>query len=983
MFYYLKKRYTESLVCLLLVICFIAAPRVAQGLMSSVSRSKAATINSNVPSRGFVSSSAEEISKQNDAWKGFFQRYGSDFSLLSASDSANVHRILGGDIKLDLPRGFTGTIDVTQGCVAFIQQNLGIFGLSQEDIRHRKSAHRGGMWFVDFEQFYHGVPVYGGKISFILSESGDVLSITMNHFPGIDLPEPGFSDADLAEGVARTDLAYNHPSQDLGLLERQLVVYPIQDQDNVRFAWAWHFEFKYTQPIEKWQYIVEAETGVILNKKRLGRFMVSGEVKGQVLPRYSEDNPVEISLPNLEILCLRNDPPLMYESLDFNPGWLGTNPAYAYGWNFGQPLSYPLGGAGGPGPETGHTGATFYGFSLDGYYPLNMWASEYLTTNTAINCSGKKNIYLRFWRWLGVEGSESDSASLEIADGPSSTWWKVWTNPEENIYDGGWKLILYDISKWADDRDNIFLRWGMGPTNGYVSYCGWNLDDIGVYTSTKTFSDQDGNYEITGEASKNILSSYLNGKYFKVINEDGANVIYTRNDVSSGGTGQNMHFTRVTDYDVSTKTGTVNALSDIDEINVYYHANRLVEYIQDIDPYFWAEDSEYLPIPITVRYDVEYTNSFWMPGDGIYFGEGDKLEFGNFAHFADIIYHECTHAITDSIYDNMDTLSKGLAEGGYAALARFSEFDAMHEAFSDYWACTITNDSKIAEGGFWIDHDCVRDLDNDLNYLINYGLELYQSSQILSGAMWDLRQALRQENGDAGIRIADTLFHFARLAQPTTYLDFLVNTLIVDQVSYQSAHEQMIKETFGKRGISQAPAPPSSVIVTIQNQGANLQWNQSSDAIGYNLYYGPSSTSRLLNDTRYMQSGDSSDRTEGGDRTDGGGGMDGGSSSSSSSTNQTNPQTTNPTNIQTTASKIDVGNTTQYYLTGLDTTVTYRVQLTSYNIYGVESSLSEEALIPSTSSAIPTSGTGVTWGDTDGTGMGMAQGVTCFISSCE
>ena len=109
-----------------------------------------------------------------------------------------------------------------------------------------------GMWFIDFGQLYKRVPVYGGKISFILSESGDVLSITMNHFPGIDLSDPEVFDSEMAAEAAKSDIAAFHPSKDFEILEEQMIVFPVQDQEKIRFVWAWNFEFKYPNPIEKW-----------------------------------------------------------------------------------------------------------------------------------------------------------------------------------------------------------------------------------------------------------------------------------------------------------------------------------------------------------------------------------------------------------------------------------------------------------------------------------------------------------------------------------------------------------------------------------------------------------------------------------------------------------------------------------------------------------------------------------------------------------
>ncbi|MBN2373254.1 hypothetical protein JXL19_05675 [bacterium] len=1001
------------LVLLLISVCIIFAPSVVvHGLIREDTRQRGRiTGDDNQAPDRFVSLRADKLMERSDGAKAFFERYGKDVKIIGRADSDGIYRIFGGDIKMDIPRRLAveSGAAIVDACKGFINQNKELFGISTDEIKPLRYTHRGGIWFMDFGQIYKGIPVYGSKISFIVSENGDVMSITMNHFPGVVLPEiqeRKASESEEAIAAAISDLAAIYPGAHFDASAGLLFVYPFEDKGSARFVWAWLIELRCRDPLQKWLYIIEADTSTILDRKVLGRHLISGQAKGQVLPRYSNDNPVDAALPKLKVICLRDDSPLMYNSLDTDPGWLGTTP---YGWEFGQPV-YPVSSAGGPGPDKGHTGLTFYAYNLNGYYPLNMWSPQYLTTSNPVNCTSGKNVYLRFWRWLGIENSKSDHASIEISDGPTSTWWKIWENPEEDIYDGGWRLVLYDISKWAEGRENIFFRWGIGPTNGYVSYCGWNIDDIGVYSSVFGITDHEGCYQITGEAQKNILCSCLEGSYFKVINEDGADAVYTKSNVASGATGEAINFKRITDYDVSTKTGTVNSLSNIDEINVYYHANLLVRHIQEIDPEFWAETSDAFPIRITVRYQKEYMNSFWMPGEGIFFGEGDKYEYSNFAHFSDIIYHECAHAVTDSIYGQLEGLGKGIGDaGGYAALSRFTEFDAMHEAFSDYWACTINNDPQIAEGGFWIGHDYVRTLENGLNYLTNYGQELYQSSQILSGAMWDLRQALRQEVGDEGIRVADTLFYFAALAQPATYLDFLIDCLIIDQVRYGSIHGELIKEIFGQRGISQAPAPPSSLVVNIQNQIASLVWSGSPDAKGYYLYYGPNTSSKTTwslsedQDERsafYMQDGGSSSSEE---KEEGGGmsGSGGGSSSSQNTSSQTSSNTGSSTSSGTssntgsivTSSKLDVGNTNSYYLTGLDPAITYKVQVTAYNIYGVESSPSEEAIITGSGSIpIPGSGsqTGGTETGTTGTGWdseageaGFTQGVTCFISACE
>jgi len=38
--------------------------------------------------------------------------------------------------------------------------------------------------------------------------------------------------------------------------------------------------------------------------------------------------------------------------------------------------------------------------------------------------------------------------------------------------------VEYDISAVADGQPTVYIRWVMGPTDGSVRYCGWNIDDV-------------------------------------------------------------------------------------------------------------------------------------------------------------------------------------------------------------------------------------------------------------------------------------------------------------------------------------------------------------------------------------------------------------------------------------------------------------------------------------------------------------------------
>jgi murein tripeptide amidase MpaA len=155
-------------------------------------------------------------------------------------------------------------------------------------------------------------------------------------------------------------------------------------------------------------------------------------------------------------------------NLDSNPGWTVSGQ-----WAFGDPAG--LSGD----PNTGYNGGTnVYGYNLSGDYPDNMATPMYLTT-TPIDCSGLVGTQLRFQRWLGIESSQWDHATIEVSNN-GSTWTTVWNFSGATLNETAWSLQTYDIGTVADGQSSVQIRWGMGPTDTSVVYHGWNIDDVEI-----------------------------------------------------------------------------------------------------------------------------------------------------------------------------------------------------------------------------------------------------------------------------------------------------------------------------------------------------------------------------------------------------------------------------------------------------------------------------------------------------------------------
>jgi PKD repeat protein len=162
-------------------------------------------------------------------------------------------------------------------------------------------------------------------------------------------------------------------------------------------------------------------------------------------------------------------PDLVYSfPLTTDPGWTKDG-----AWAFGTPT-----GGGTGDPSAAHTGNNVLGYNLSGNYVDSM-AAQSLTT-TALNCSQLTHTTLKFWRQLAVESATWDHASVEVSTN-GSTWTPIWANPLGSIQDGQWGHYSYDISGIADGQATVYIRWVMGPTDGSVTYGGWNIDDIEIW----------------------------------------------------------------------------------------------------------------------------------------------------------------------------------------------------------------------------------------------------------------------------------------------------------------------------------------------------------------------------------------------------------------------------------------------------------------------------------------------------------------------
>ncbi|MFC2154694.1 hypothetical protein ACFLRC_04365, partial [Candidatus Altiarchaeota archaeon] len=256
-----------------------------------------------------------------------------------------------------------------------------------------------------------------------------------------------------------------------------------------------------------------------------------------------------------------------------------------------------------------------------------------------------------------------------------------------------------------------------------------------------------GGYIVDGISGNVDVFSQLKGPYVQVMqgNYTTPGVNYTQ-AITAPGT-QNWNWS---DYDTST---------DFEESNMFYHINQIRQFYNGEDPLDIPQMDFMMNATVGGECNGEVCNAFYMnPEQGLCFGEGDGVNCDNLALYSDVIYHEYTHGVVDQIYNTSDENLPYIDESG-----------AMNEAWADYFACTINNNSVMAEGAL----TSSRDLNNTNRFLDDWVNEVHVDSVMMSGALWDMRAALGKDTTNA-------LVMGAMKQLPTSFSEELDDILISD-----------------------------------------------------------------------------------------------------------------------------------------------------------------------------------------------------------
>lgn len=639
----------------------------------------------------------------------------------------------------------------------FINQNRKILSVDVNQLKLDKVTLRKKWTHINFFQTYKGIPVEGGRLVVHMTKKNEIAGINSRFKPDIDLSViPTLPQAQAIEIVRNNINNRPHPERKSSVT---LVIFP--NEEDGKYYLAWKVNFFVPDPPADWIYFVDAKSGRIIFRYDNLRHSTSGVVQGMIFPSVGSDTLRAV--PFFQQYVTISDPDttiLFYDDMESGIG----------GWTT---VDYSGGG------DLWHQTTSHINVSTSCHSPTTSWwcgidsQGNYANGNTitnglispSIDLTSYERATITFWEYYETEIGY-DLVNVDISIDGGSSWNSLRSG--ETGSSGGWIQNNFDISSYVGY--SVLIRFYFDTQDeAFNDYNGWFIEDVKVVGAVSptivVTTNDDGSYN---NPSTGSVSSSLRGPWVKVINEDGTEASYPVSPSDSPAPSWTWNYT-------STDT-------HIDEVNVFYHVNQVRRY------YKHYLDFSGMDYEMTARVHVgkNFANAYYAPYDkSINFGDGNyKIQGGKFREFsrsADIIYHEYTHGVQDMVYDK----------------PYYGQSGAIEEAFSDYYAGTITDDPITGE--WTMPDEYVRDMSKLYKFPDDWVGQVHDDSRIYSGAMWDVRQAI-------GKSIADEVLFESLFFQPGDFVSGLEAILMADDddsnLSNGTPHKTQIETAFAKHGIA-------------------------------------------------------------------------------------------------------------------------------------------------------------------------------------
>lgn len=190
-----------------------------------------------------------------ELWEEFKAKYGSNWTVKWHGDRDSPRALYG---FYNMGRGVLNSEDgAEQVALEFISSNKKLFKLNIGDLKVKRVMrdNKIGIFNVEYQQYYKGIPVYRGEVGVTLSNKSEIASLGNNFYPGINISTTPKITKEEAVEIAQSELKQALKG------ETSLYIYPeIGNKLESYLAWKVPLYFS--------DVFVDASSGEILKIKK-------------------------------------------------------------------------------------------------------------------------------------------------------------------------------------------------------------------------------------------------------------------------------------------------------------------------------------------------------------------------------------------------------------------------------------------------------------------------------------------------------------------------------------------------------------------------------------------------------------------------------------------------------------------------------------------------------------------------------------------
>ncbi len=199
----------------------------------------------------------------NSAWRRFVGQFGAEWTVDWYSATQKPARLYGRGVSLLTSRHFDSgeAIAVARAVIA---ENQLLFGIDPATLELRVATEVGGMGYVTYQLTHQGTSVEGATITFRF-KAGRLFLIGVGPIPSL----PPKDELTLQMQDAYTVVSDLVQNDQLTILPRGLVVFPVASDEGLVGRWAWQFESRSASLDRRERHTIDAQSGRELDRQSL------------------------------------------------------------------------------------------------------------------------------------------------------------------------------------------------------------------------------------------------------------------------------------------------------------------------------------------------------------------------------------------------------------------------------------------------------------------------------------------------------------------------------------------------------------------------------------------------------------------------------------------------------------------------------------------------------------------------------------------